>query len=76
MCQDEEPGATLKGKTIFDLKHVITGRYLFTDKRYEFTHGNCGQGCPILGQLEISCDRYSTPSTKWKINSVTIVGIF
>ncbi len=75
MCEDDEPGTILMGKTIFDFKHVITNRYLYTDKRYEFNNQNCGRDCPILGQLEVAADRYPTASTKWKVNSVEQIAL-
>lgn len=69
-CSDQQPGSNLVGKTIFDLKHIVTGRFLYTEAHFAFNERNCGHNCPIMGQLEVSCDRYSNQNTKWKINSV------
>ena len=30
---------------------------------------NCGRGCPIRGQLEISAQSYDDKFTKWKVHS-------
>lgn len=42
---------------------------MFASKQYEFTTNNCGRGCPIKGQLEVSAQSYDNANTKWKVHS-------
>ena len=70
LCNNQEEGSILMGSSIFDLKHVLTGRYLYTDIRHMFNQHNCGYNCPTFGQIEVSADRYASSSTKWKVSSV------
>ena len=61
---------SITGKTIFQLQHDETKRYLYAEERLEYNHQNCGNSCPIIGQAEISCDVKSSANTRWKITSV------
>ena len=36
-------------------KHSDTGKFLITSAGHKFNQGNCGPGCPIMGQTEVSC---------------------
>lgn len=45
--------------------HVDTGKLLFTSDKVKFTVSNCGQGCPIMGQTEVSVSSRKDASTKW-----------
>lgn len=55
--------------TIFNLKNEKYRSYLFASKQYEFTTMNCGRGCPIKGQLEVSAQSYDDKNTKLKVHS-------
>lgn len=72
ICSNEQPGTVLTGKSVFDLKHVDTKRFLSTESRYVFDNRNCGHNCPILGQYEVACDRSASHVTKWRVSSVII----
>jgi dolichyl-phosphate-mannose--protein O-mannosyl transferase len=48
-----------------EFKHKDTSKYLSTQSRYKFTADNCGGGCPIMGQTEVSSSAYSDASTRW-----------
>jgi hypothetical protein len=69
VCQDQSADSILTGRSIFAIEHAETRRFLFADPGLQFDHRNCGQNCPILGQIEISCDDRNTAFTKWKIVS-------
>lgn len=42
---------------------------MFTSRQFEFNINNCGRGCPIKGQLEVSAQSYDDKNTKWKVHS-------
>jgi len=69
VCDDAREGAALKGYTKFYLQHSETKRYLYTDNRNSFNQRNCGHHCPIMGQLEISCEGRQSNEAKWRITS-------
>jgi hypothetical protein len=57
----------------FQLKHVETGKFLFTAGASKFDKQNCGAQCPIMGQQEVSAAPKKTdPKTVW----VTGQGIY
>jgi dolichyl-phosphate-mannose--protein O-mannosyl transferase len=47
------------------LRHADTGKLLSTSKAVTFNQQNCGGGCPIMGQTEVSASYYSDTKTKW-----------
>lgn len=49
-----------------NLVHVDTGKYLYTADRVKFTVQNCGQGCPIMGQNEVSASTKKDVSNRWQ----------
>ena len=49
----------------FHLEHVDTRKYLYTATKAKFTAQNCGQGCPIMGQTEMSCSSSKGLATKF-----------
>merc|ERR1712159_675569 len=65
----------VRGSSVWDrskpvkLKHQVTGNYLTTAKSAMFNDRNCGQGCPIGGQLEVSA---SSSGSDWK----TLEGVY
>ena len=50
-----EPGEEYwrRGELI-QLKHIDTGKYLYTSDTAVFNQNNCGGNCPIMGQTEVS----------------------
>lgn len=53
-----------------ELKHVDTGKFLYTSSRATFNAQNCGGGCPIMGQTEVSSSgKKSDGTTKWATGS-------
>jgi dolichyl-phosphate-mannose--protein O-mannosyl transferase len=69
VCDGVGEGSPLKGYTKFYLQHGETKRYLYTDTRNSFNQRNCGHHCPIMGQLEISCENRQSNEAKWRITS-------
>mmetsp|Transcript_61585 Transcript_61585/g.71656 ORF Transcript_61585/g.71656 Transcript_61585/m.71656 type:complete len:250 (+) Transcript_61585:18-767(+) len=69
LCSNQENGTTLMGSSIFDVQHVLTGRYLYTEMSHKFTQQNCGYNCQTMGFLEASADVQPSAATKWKISS-------
>jgi len=62
----------MRGESI-ELKHKDTNKYLYTSNRVTFTASNCGQSCPIMGQMEVSTSGTKQGGdTKWK----TAQGLF
>ncbi len=56
----------VRGKT-FQLKHVDTGKFLYTSDSAKFNQQNCGGGCPIMGQTEVSAfGKKDSPKTMWQ----------
>ena len=72
MCEKESEGTVMKNSFVFYLQHYDTKRYLFSDSRNEFNHRNCGQQCPIIGQLEVAADSSKSNNARWKVTSVRI----
>ena len=48
-----------------NLVHVDTNRFLTSAGNVKFTTGNCGQGCPIMGQNEVSAGTKKTTGADW-----------
>lgn len=70
----QKAGSKWLRDTAVTLTHVDTGAKLFTGKDAQFTNANC-RGCPILGQLEVSClkpQSQQQDSALWKVDD----GIF
>mmetsp|Transcript_8176 Transcript_8176/g.7770 ORF Transcript_8176/g.7770 Transcript_8176/m.7770 type:complete len:141 (-) Transcript_8176:9-431(-) len=65
-CKDGLNGDKITGRTLFYLKHKISGNYLYTDARSMFTRQNC-MNCPIIGQAEVSGTRAKNKNGLWKI---------
>mmetsp|Transcript_12203 Transcript_12203/g.18433 ORF Transcript_12203/g.18433 Transcript_12203/m.18433 type:complete len:227 (+) Transcript_12203:36-716(+) len=63
-----KPGSQwwIRGETV-QFKHVDTGKYLYSSESGKFSVRNCGQNCPIMGQLEVCAfSRQGDPKTRWK----------
>lgn len=45
--------------------HVDTSKLLYTSEKVKFTAQNCGQGCPIMDQTEVSVSSRKDPMTKF-----------
>jgi len=69
VCENQEKGSTVTGTMLFALQHVDTRRFLYAEAGLDYNQRNCGQQCPIMGQIEISCDDRNGPFAKWKISS-------
>lgn len=54
------------------LSHVDTGKFLFTTNTAQFNQQNCGGGCPIMGQTEISASQRRDVKNRW----ITGQGVF
>lgn len=50
----------------FTLMHVDTKKYLSTSEAFKFNHQNCGGGCPILDQTEVSASGKKDVNAKWQ----------
>ena len=61
-----DAGAThwIRGQPV-TLRHADTGKVLSTSKTAMFNQQNCGGGCPIMGQTEVSASQYSDNKSKW-----------
>mmetsp|Transcript_1045 Transcript_1045/g.1161 ORF Transcript_1045/g.1161 Transcript_1045/m.1161 type:complete len:227 (+) Transcript_1045:63-743(+) len=46
--------------------HADTSKYLFSAGSAKFTQSNCGQGCPIMGQNEVSASAKKDNKSKWE----------
>jgi hypothetical protein len=46
--------------------HVDTGKFLYTADTAKFNQQNCGGGCPIMGQTEVSASAKKDAKTKWQ----------
>jgi len=55
--------------TPFTLTHADTGLKLYTARDAQFNNNNC-RGCPIIGQLEMSCigSGASGDSSRWRVD--------
>ena len=61
-----EPGKKLWVRNeLVQFKHVDTGKFLTTSFQYKFDQRNCGHGCPIMGQTEISCS--NKQGSRWMV---------
>jgi dolichyl-phosphate-mannose--protein O-mannosyl transferase len=49
-----------------NLVHVDTSRFLTSESKSKFTAQNCGQGCPIMDQNEVSASTTKGPGSNWK----------
>lgn len=58
-------GAYWQRNSAVNLMHVDTSKLLYTSEKVKFTAQNCGQGCPIMGQTEVSTSNRKDPMTKW-----------
>ena len=72
ICDGQSKGISLTGRIVFQIQHVDTKRYLFTEAGVDYNNRNCGNNCPIMGQVEISCDERFNANNKWRITSVII----
>jgi len=54
----------MRGQPIH-FQHVDTGKLLYTTEQAKFNQQNCGGGCPIMGQTEVSCSSKRDAKTKW-----------
>ena len=45
--------------------HVDTSKYLYSSETTKFTVSNCGQGCPIMGQNEVSAGGKKDAKVRW-----------
>ena len=52
--------------SLVHFEHVDTKKYLYSSGRAKFTAQNCGQGCPIMHQTEVSAASTKSVSTKFK----------
>ena len=52
--------------SLVHFEHVDTKKYLYSSARAKFTAQNCGQGCPIMHQTEVSAASTKSVSTKFK----------
>lgn len=46
-------------------QHVDTSKYLYTAEKDKFTQQNCGGGCPIMGQNEVSASGKKDVKNNW-----------
>lgn len=46
--------------------HADTNKYLFSSGTAKFTVSNCGQGCPIMGQNEVSAGVKREMKSRWE----------
>jgi dolichyl-phosphate-mannose--protein O-mannosyl transferase len=46
--------------------HADTSKYLFSSGAAKFTASNCGQGCPIMGQNEVSAGPARDVKSRWE----------
>jgi dolichyl-phosphate-mannose--protein O-mannosyl transferase len=47
-------------------EHVDTKKWLYTTQQAKFNQQNCGQGCPIAGQTEVSAANKRSQATKFR----------
>lgn len=62
-----EPGESFwdRGSHV-SFSHADTNKLLFSSGAAKFTTGNCGAGCPIMGQNEVSAGSEKKMETIWK----------
>jgi dolichyl-phosphate-mannose--protein O-mannosyl transferase len=51
---------------VVHFEHTDTRKFLYATANAKFNHQNCGQGCPIMGQLEMSAAQYRSQATKFR----------
>jgi len=61
----EGGGEYWQRKQPVNFMHVDTSKLLFTSDKVKFTASNCGQGCPIMGQTEVSVSSRKDANSKW-----------
>lgn len=66
-CTNQTAGSTMKGSTIFQLHNNALPAYLFATRSHYFNANNCGRGCPLMNQLEVSGFHAASDATKWRI---------
>lgn len=52
--------------TPVSFSHADTSKYLFSAASAKFTQSNCGQGCPIMGQNEVSASTKKDTKSRWE----------
>ena len=63
-CADSGEKVWQRGSPI-NFVHVDTSRFLTSAGNAKFTTSNCGQGCPIMGQNEVSAATKKTVGAEW-----------
>lgn len=53
-------------------RNVHTGKYLGANSLRKFSVNNCGENCPLLGQIEVSASAKANEFTVWRVEG----GIF
>lgn len=64
-CDESMPSKNWHRGGIVYMQHVDTQKYLSTSESSKFTANNCGQGCPIMGQTEISAALKKDSKSRW-----------
>jgi dolichyl-phosphate-mannose--protein O-mannosyl transferase len=65
VCDNASEKHWIRGQPVH-FQHVDTGKLLYTTEQAKFNHQNCGGGCPIMGQTEVSCSARKDAKTKWQ----------
>lgn len=55
-----------KRGSVVHFEHVDTKKYLYSSTKHKFNAQNCGQGCPIMHQTEVSAASSKGAGTKFK----------
>lgn len=55
-----------KRGSVVHFEHVDTKKYLYSSTKHKFNAQNCGQGCPIMHQTEVSAASAKSVNTKFK----------
>ncbi len=53
----------------FGLRHAASGRLLRIDRRFRYSQENCGMGCAVVGELEVSGVREVEEGTRLVVSS-------
>jgi dolichyl-phosphate-mannose--protein O-mannosyl transferase len=64
VCDSASEKYWIRGQPVH-FQHVDTGKLLYTTEQAKFNQHNCGGGCPIMGQTEVSCSARKDAKTKW-----------
>jgi len=64
VCDSASEKYWMRGQPVH-FQHVDTGKLLYTTEQAKFNQNNCGGGCPIMGQTEVSCSSKKDAKTKW-----------